>query len=299
MPVTTHPAEAELYGDEAHWKHVMETLFFAAVEEAGYEPIAPVSQGSHLIHAQIIENLEKADLVLCDLSSVNPNVFFELGVRTSLDKPIALVRDEYVTDLPFDVSGINTHSYDSRLLAWEMTRQRAALVAHIKSAASSCAGRNPLWRQFGLTLKAQELEANETPLEAKVDLLMGQLSSIRSEARRDRELTESVLLDLERRRHVQTLADEQPLSARRRNSELSDEHFIPSWQRNSDQWASERFVLELTATDLGGTLMDFEFESTDRVRIRPERAVPFSVRRRVEERAKTYGVDVMWLDPTH
>lgn len=171
MPLTTRKSEAELYADDAdHWVHVMESLFVPAIEAAGFEAILPVAQGSHLIHGVIIEQLNDADLVLCDLSSHNPNVFFELGVRTSLDLPIALVRDEH-TELPFDTSGINTYSYSSALHGWEIRAEIAKLAAHITASAVSCDGTNPLWRKFGLTIKAQEPEAQESPLEAKVDLL--------------------------------------------------------------------------------------------------------------------------------
>lgn len=170
MPVSTRESEADLYGDKDHWKHVMESLFVKAVEAAGFEPIRPVAQGSHLIHGMIIRHLSEADLVLCDLSAHNPNVFFELGVRTSLNLPIALVRDEQ-TDLPFDTSGINTHTYDSKLRGWEIENEQKKLIKHIEDSAKSCNGQNPLWRQFGLMIRAQEPETAESPLEAKVDLL--------------------------------------------------------------------------------------------------------------------------------
>jgi len=45
-----------------------------------------------LIHAEIIRNIENADLVLCDMSCLNPNVFFEFGIRTSLNKPVSVVK---------------------------------------------------------------------------------------------------------------------------------------------------------------------------------------------------------------
>ncbi len=170
MPVSTRTQEAELYGDNDHWLHVMESLFVKAIETAGFEAIRPVAQGAHLIHGMIIKHLSQADLVLCDLSSHNPNVFFELGVRTSLNLPIALVCDEH-TDLPFDTSGINTQTYNSALRGWEIEAEQGRLSAHLSKSASSCAGANPLWRQFGLSIRAQEPDTKESPLEAKLDLL--------------------------------------------------------------------------------------------------------------------------------
>ncbi|WP_344341237.1 hypothetical protein, partial [Streptomyces rhizosphaericus] len=93
MPITTHEHEAKIYDDPEHWDHVMEHLFVPAIEAAGYTAIRPAASGTDLIHSRIIQNLEQADFVLCDLSQSNANVFFELGVRTSLNKPIALVSD--------------------------------------------------------------------------------------------------------------------------------------------------------------------------------------------------------------
>jgi hypothetical protein len=181
MPITTRPEDADRYdGDTDHWAHVMRSLFEKAVEVAGFQPIRPVAQGSHLIHGLIIRHLSTADLVLVDLSAHNPNVFFELGVRTSLNLPIALVRDEH-TSIPFDTSGINTYTYDSKLRGWEIEEQQRSLAQHIRDSATSCAGKNPLWRHFGLTIKAHEPDAHESPLEAKVDLLTDRMHRLQDE----------------------------------------------------------------------------------------------------------------------
>jgi len=179
MPVATRPADIERYGgDDDHWLHVLDTIFEPALKAAGYRTIRPTVHGSHVIHAAIIENLQRADLVLCDLSSHNPNVFFELGVRTSLNLPIALVRDE-TTELPFDTSTINTMMYSSRLLGWEVGVEREKLTKHIVDSARSCAGENPLWRHFGLTLQASEPSRDASPLEARVDLLTAELDILK------------------------------------------------------------------------------------------------------------------------
>lgn len=81
MPITTRKEQSEAYGDTQHWRHVMDHLFVPAIEKAGFEPKLPMSTGTEMIHAEIVKNLETCDLVLVDLSSLNPNVFFELGVR--------------------------------------------------------------------------------------------------------------------------------------------------------------------------------------------------------------------------
>jgi len=81
MPVTTPEHSIAAYGgDKDHFKHVLECLFIPAVEKAGLKPIPPIAKGADVIHAGIVQNLEKTDIVLCDMSSLNANVFFELGI---------------------------------------------------------------------------------------------------------------------------------------------------------------------------------------------------------------------------
>ena len=84
MPVTTPADVAERYNDKNHFGHVLDCLFVPAVEKAELEPVEPIASGSDLIHARIIKNLENTDVVLCDVSILNPNVFFELGDRKSV-----------------------------------------------------------------------------------------------------------------------------------------------------------------------------------------------------------------------
>jgi len=93
MPITTPPALVDRYGDEHHFKHVLDCLFRPALERAKFRAIPPSAEGSDLIHAQIIKHLEQADIVLCDMTSLNANVFFELGIRTAVNKPVAIVKD--------------------------------------------------------------------------------------------------------------------------------------------------------------------------------------------------------------
>lgn len=181
MPITTHEDEAERYGgDTDHWLHVMETIHVPAVKAAGFEPIRPVVSGSYLIHGQIIKHLETADMVLCDLSGLNPNVFFELGVRTSLNLPIALVKDEHFS-LPFDTSGINTHSYSSALRSWDTLDEIAKLSEYLKASVVSSDGSNPMWRHFGLTIVARTAEPTESSADAQLALVYESVNALRQE----------------------------------------------------------------------------------------------------------------------
>lgn len=152
MPITT-PAEAiERYsGDASHFVHVLDHLFVPAIERAGYEPIRPTGQGADLIQAAIVRNLETADVVLCDISGLNPNVFFELGIRTALDKAVCIVRDDETPQIPFDTGIINTHTYHAGLQPWRLEDEIKQLADHLTASVCRADGRNSLWRYFGLT----------------------------------------------------------------------------------------------------------------------------------------------------
>jgi hypothetical protein len=179
MPITTHPDESERYGDTAHWSHVMEHLFVPAIEAVGYEAVRPIAKGSSMIHAGIIKNLEECDMVLCDLSSQNANVVFELGVRTSLNKPIAIVRDDK-TEIPFDLGVLNAHRYSSDLRPWSIAKSLPSLQAHLEDAEGTCQGTNPMWQQYGLTVRAETPVVEESRTDAKLDLVLGQLQQLAS-----------------------------------------------------------------------------------------------------------------------
>jgi Restriction endonuclease len=177
MPISMLDIYADRYNDPEHFSHVLDHLFTPALEEAGYEAVRPTITGSDLIHAEIISNLETCDLVLCDISTLNPNVFFELGIRTSLDRPVALVRDHFTVQIPFDTGSINTHTYDASLQPWKLPSEVEALTLHVKQVAAKSGDRNALWRYFGLTQRASPAEISN-PIEAKLNLLIDEVNRL-------------------------------------------------------------------------------------------------------------------------
>lgn len=62
------------------------------------------------INDRVIESVYKSDLVIANLTNLNPNVMFELAIRYSYGKP-AIVIAEKGTKLPFDIIVENTVFY--------------------------------------------------------------------------------------------------------------------------------------------------------------------------------------------
>lgn len=96
-----------------HFTKVYEQIFQPAIEKAGYEAYrVDKDKICDSIIDKIFRAAQDCPMAICDLSNRNPNVLYELGLRQAYDRPVVLVQDEK-TERIFDVSGINTITYNS------------------------------------------------------------------------------------------------------------------------------------------------------------------------------------------
>ena len=109
MPISPHP---DYPAD--HWKDVL-TILTEAVSQTEFEPkLVSDDVAIGLIHDRIVTNIYNNEIVICDVSSKNPNVMFELGLRLAFDKPTIIIKDEN-TGYSFDTGIIEHISYPSSL----------------------------------------------------------------------------------------------------------------------------------------------------------------------------------------
>jgi len=103
------------------------------VKELGYEPVrADKIPKPGIITSQIIDHILNDPLVIADLTSHNPNVFYELAVRHTVKKPVIQIIQEGEI-IPFDVSTyrtiqINHKDLDSVAKAKEDLRKQIKAV---------------------------------------------------------------------------------------------------------------------------------------------------------------------------
>ena len=93
-------------------------IYIPAIKEAGFEPIRAdelFTTGS--VVEQIWEQIQKAKLLLADLSGKNPNVFYELGLSHAGGKPVVFTAAE-LDDVPFDLRHLRVIIYDVREPDW-------------------------------------------------------------------------------------------------------------------------------------------------------------------------------------
>ncbi|MCH8218410.1 MAG: hypothetical protein IH892_16755 [Planctomycetes bacterium] len=195
MPISTPAPLVEQYSYGVdHFQHVLDCLLTPSVEAAGYEAIPPKAEGADVIHAALIKNLEDPDLVLSDMSCLNPNVFFEFGIRTSLNKPVCVVKDDITKTVPFDTAILHYHEYKGSLNLWDSPQERQKLEKHLRTVEERSQGQNTLWKHFGLRTAAQPVPG-ETGTDAKIDYLTLQVESLRKEVGDNRPRSQADAID--------------------------------------------------------------------------------------------------------
>lgn len=173
---------SEFGADEAartERKQTLKHLIKKVLEPMGYQvqradDIDDLGQITH----QIIERLLDDDLVIADLTGLNPNVFYELAVRHAARKPVITLMT-FGQDIPFDLKDVRTVFYDlhdpDRLeAAQEELKQK---VAAIESNPSEL--RNPITVARNVTL----LQQSDDPEAQQTGAVLSLLSDLRDEVR--------------------------------------------------------------------------------------------------------------------
>ena len=88
-------------------------IYKPAIEKAGLIPIRADNEifGTGKIIDQIWSGINSARVLVAELTSRNPNVFYELGLAHALKKPVVLVSSNE-DDVPFDLHHIRVIYYD-------------------------------------------------------------------------------------------------------------------------------------------------------------------------------------------
>lgn len=96
-----------------------ETIFKPAVAQAGLTAVRADAEifGTGKIIDQIWRGIRNAQVLVAELTTKNPNVFYELGLAHALEKPVILVSSNQ-DDVPFDLRHIRVILYDQTDPFW-------------------------------------------------------------------------------------------------------------------------------------------------------------------------------------
>jgi len=104
----------DIDGYEVDFDRVYHELIYKAVKELGVDcERCDEIIGTGSIHKKMFRGIFDADVSVVDITSLNPNVFYELGVRHALHKYVTLViRRNSSLPIPFNINGLTILGYD-------------------------------------------------------------------------------------------------------------------------------------------------------------------------------------------
>jgi hypothetical protein len=120
---------------QGHFKHVYENIISPACELAGYKAQrADEVKASNLIHLDILNKLIEAPIAICDLSTRNPNVLFELGIRQAFDKAVVLIQEKGTPRI-FDIAPLRYLEYSKEMKYHEVLKSQQELNEALQATA--------------------------------------------------------------------------------------------------------------------------------------------------------------------
>jgi O-acetyl-ADP-ribose deacetylase (regulator of RNase III) len=91
------------------------------------------------IHSKMFRHILEADVAVVDITSLNPNVFYELGIRHALNKQVTVLIRKKGTPTPFNIQGFQILEYDPDNLE-SITNAKTKIGEFIKNGLASQGG---------------------------------------------------------------------------------------------------------------------------------------------------------------
>jgi hypothetical protein len=112
------------------------------------------------IHRDMFEHICHDEAAVVDITSLNPNVFYELGVRHALCERVTVMIRRKGTVSPFNISGMRTVEYDfNDVESWSDARKQISL--YIQNGLNRLEGDSPV-RQILANVEIREKERRLT-----------------------------------------------------------------------------------------------------------------------------------------
>ncbi len=172
--------------EKGHFKHIYADIITPACEKAGYQPVrADDINDTNMIHLDILKRLLDTPMAICDLSSRNPNVLFELGLRQAFDKPVVLIQEEDTPQI-FDITLLRVVDYRQGFIYHQVIEDQNSIAEAIKStkeATENKEGVNSLVKLLSLS-KASTNEIQQTENNPMLQIVLAEMDAMRQELRR-------------------------------------------------------------------------------------------------------------------
>lgn len=183
MPISA----SENYSAE-HWVDVKNILDEVISDSGFVSNLVSDADEIGIIHNRIVSNIYNNPIIICDVSSKNPNVMFELGLRLAFDKATIIIKDD-ATNYNFDTAPIEHLTYPRDLRYTSMLKFKLKLKE--KLTATYSASLKPEYStflknfvQYKPKLEVEEISSQEYILK-QLDFINKQLSELKQNSKRD------------------------------------------------------------------------------------------------------------------
>lgn len=123
--------------EHQHYRALFDSVLKPVLHQFGYDTKrADDFQAAGSITRDIIKTISESEIVIADLTDLNPNVFYELGVRHTLrGSGTIMIMDETSTEIPFDISTYRVIKFRSDVAGIGKLRQH--LESYIETITSN------------------------------------------------------------------------------------------------------------------------------------------------------------------
>lgn len=178
MPI----ADCEGY-EKGHFLHVYNDIIKPAIDKTEYMAIrADEVKETNFIHLDILKKLIDAPIAVCDLSTRNPNVLFELGIRQAFDKPVVLIQEKGTPKI-FDIAPLRYLEYSKDMKYHEVLESQKQLQESIeatKAAEGDSSNINSIVKLMALSTPAVIPNLDNSNKEVlALDVINSQMNDIR------------------------------------------------------------------------------------------------------------------------
>lgn len=169
--------------EKGHFDHVYNDIIKPAIALTDYKAIrADEVKETNLIHLDILKKLIDAPMAVCDLSTRNPNVLFELGIRQAFDRPVVLIQEKDTPKI-FDIAPLRYLEYSKDMKYHEVLASQKSLKEAIeatKNTEKDSGNVNSIVKLMAISSPAvlPNLDNNNKKSMA-MDLLQSQMSEMR------------------------------------------------------------------------------------------------------------------------
>lgn len=178
MPIADHPDYKQ-----GHFKRVYDDILKPACIAAGYRPVrADDTKQANLIQLDILQKLLESPMAICDLSTRNPNVLFELGLRQAFDKPTILVQEEGTPRI-FDINIFRYVEYRNSLDYREVLADQLAIeevLKETKQAVADGKSINSIIKLLSITNPATLQDSSNFGDKEYFEVLMSEIRGIKN-----------------------------------------------------------------------------------------------------------------------